>query len=400
MDLLGWLIFLFALLFSVMAHEAGHFATAKKFGMKATQFFVGFGPTLWSVRLGETEYGIKALPFGGFVKIIGMTSVEVVPPEDEPRAFRRFPGWQRVIVLSAGSAVHFILAFLLIFGLALGVGIENANSTQLGTISACVPANAAALNADAACPAGAGKSPAGIAGLRVGDEVTSFDGTRVANYTQLTTAIKRVKAGTTVPITVLRDGKSVTVHATLAAVHGRSGGFLGIAGASVFQSVSPLRAVTYAGSGFWQVLSGSAQEVGQLPAALPDLFKTGQGPGIDGGGQRDQHRWRGQRHRAGRRRPGGLAGQGQLRAAADRLAEHLLGRVQPAFRCCRWTAGTSRSSVYERIRSRIARWRRRPDPGMADYMKFIPVSFSLFSIIVLISVILILADIVNPVNIG
>ena len=230
MDLLGWLIFLFALLFSVMAHEAGHFLTAKKFGMKATQFFVGFGPTLWSVRLGETEYGIKAIPAGGFVKIIGMTSVEVVPPEDEPRAFRRFPGWQRVIVLSAGSAVHFILAFLLIFGLALGVGIENANSAQLGTISACVPANVTALNNDAACPANAAKSPAALAGLRVGDLVTSFDGTRVANYTQLTTAIKRVKAGTTIPITVLRHGKTVTLHATLAAVHGRSGGFLGIAG--------------------------------------------------------------------------------------------------------------------------------------------------------------------------
>src|SRR5258707_11431524 len=112
-----------------MAHEAGHFATAKRFGMKATQFFVGFGPTLWSVTRGETEYGIKALPLGGFVKITGMTSAEEVAPEDEPRAFRRFPGWQRVIVLAAGSAVHFILAFLLIFGLALGIGIVNNNST-------------------------------------------------------------------------------------------------------------------------------------------------------------------------------------------------------------------------------------------------------------------------------
>ena len=102
MDALGWLIFLVALLLSVMLHEAGHFVMAKKFGMKATSFFVGFGPTVWSTWRGETEYGIKALPLGGFVKIVGMTSMDDVNPEDEPRSFRRAPGWQRLIVLAAG----------------------------------------------------------------------------------------------------------------------------------------------------------------------------------------------------------------------------------------------------------------------------------------------------------
>ena len=119
--LLGILIFVGALLFSIMLHEAGHFVTAKKFGMKVTQFFVGFGQTLWSRRKGETEYGIKAIPAGGFVKIVGMTDMEDVAPDDEPRSFRRQPGWQRIIVLAAGSFMHFVLAFLLIFGLALGV---------------------------------------------------------------------------------------------------------------------------------------------------------------------------------------------------------------------------------------------------------------------------------------
>ena len=120
MDLLGWLIFLFALLFSVMLHESGHFVTAKRFGMKCTRYFIGFGPTVWSTQRGETEYGIKALPVGGFVKIVGMTSMDDVDPEDEPRSFRRAPGWQRLIVLAAGSFMHFVLAALLIFGLALG----------------------------------------------------------------------------------------------------------------------------------------------------------------------------------------------------------------------------------------------------------------------------------------
>ena len=136
MDLIGWVIFLVALLFSVMLHETGHFVTAKKFGMKATRYFVGFGPTLWSTRRGETEYGIKALPVGGFVKIIGMHSLDDVDdPADEPRSFRSHPAWQRIVVLCAGSFMHFVLAFVLIFGLALGIGIENDNTTQLGTIS-------------------------------------------------------------------------------------------------------------------------------------------------------------------------------------------------------------------------------------------------------------------------
>ena len=92
MDLIGWVIFIVALLFSVMLHETGHFVTAKKFGMKVTRYFVGFGPTIWSTWRGETEYGIKALPFGGFVKIIGMHSLDdVADPADEPRSFRRHP---------------------------------------------------------------------------------------------------------------------------------------------------------------------------------------------------------------------------------------------------------------------------------------------------------------------
>src|ERR1039457_4494200 len=147
-SLLGWVIFIVALLFSVMLHEFGHFATAKKFGMKVTQYFVGFGTTLWSMKRGETEYGIKALPFGGFVKITGMTSMDEVDPADEPRSFRRHPAWQRLIVLFAGSFMHFVLAFVLLFLVGAVIGQEtNSTTTQLGPIAACVPANAKAFSA-------------------------------------------------------------------------------------------------------------------------------------------------------------------------------------------------------------------------------------------------------------
>src|SRR5579859_7078920 len=116
--LLGVVIFVFALLVSVMLHEAGHFLTAKKFHMKVTQYFVGFGPTLWSRMRGETEYGVKALPLGGFVKITGTTSMDEVNPADEPRTLRAHPAWQRAIVWAAGSFMHFAFAFLLLVILA------------------------------------------------------------------------------------------------------------------------------------------------------------------------------------------------------------------------------------------------------------------------------------------
>ena len=327
MDLIGWVIFIVALLFSVMLHETGHFVTAKKFGMKVTRYFVGFGPTIWSTWRGETEYGIKALPFGGFVKIVGMTSLDEVDPADEPRSFRRHPAWQRIIVLCAGSFMHFVLAFLLIFGLVLGVGIENDNTTQLGTISACVASSITAL-ANGTCTASNPPSPAKLAGLRPGDKVIAFDGTPVSNWTQLGNAIRRARPGSRVTITVLRDGKTLTLHTTLAAVKGRSGGYLGIAPTVVFQPANPVRAVQYTGSAFGQVIVGSVKAVAALPGGAAEAVQ--QGPGEHGRRAGQQRGRRGRGHRDGGGRQRRLAVQGQLRAAAHRLAQHLRRRLQHA----------------------------------------------------------------------
>ena len=125
MSAVGIVAFVLALLISVVLHEAGHFAFAKKFGMKATQFFVGFGPTVWSRQKGETEYGLKAIPAGGYVKIIGMTDLEEVEPDDEPRAFYRQPPGKRAIVLVAGSATHIVIAVVLLYAAVLIGGVIN-----------------------------------------------------------------------------------------------------------------------------------------------------------------------------------------------------------------------------------------------------------------------------------
>ncbi len=397
MDLIGWVIFLVALLFSVMLHETGHFVMAKKFGMKVTRYFVGFGPTLWSTRRGETEYGIKALPFGGFVKIIGMHSLDDVDdPADEPRSFRRQPAWQRIVVLCAGSFMHFVLAFLLIFGLALGIGIENENTTQLGTISTCVAANTTQLN-NGTCTASDQASPAKLAGLRLGDQVTAFNGKPVSNWNQLGNAIRKAPAGSTADITVKRDGKTLTLHATLATVSGRSGAYLGIAPAVVFQLVNPVRAAQYAGSAFGQVLVGSAKAVGALPGALPKLFSKDRGSTAAG----QVSSVVGAAEATGTAVAANVGWQYKVSFVLLLIAS--LNIFVGAFNMLPLLpldGGHVAVVVWERIRAWFARLRGRPDPGLVDMTKLLPVSFSIFMVLMFFGIALILADIVNPVNIA
>ena len=397
MDLIGWVIFLVALLFSVMLHETGHFVMAKKFGMKATRYFVGFGPTLWSIRRGETEYGIKALPVGGFVKIIGMHSLDDVDdPADEPRSFRRHPAWERIVVLCAGSFMHFVLAFLLIFGLALGIGISNDTTTQLGTVSTCAPANTTQLS-NGTCTASDPSSPAKLAGLRAGDQVTAFNGKPMSNWNQLGDAIRKAPASSTATITVERDGKPLTLHATLASVSGRSGAYLGIAPAVVFQTVNPIRAVQYAGSAFGQVVVGSVKAVGALPGALPKLFSkdrantaAGQVSSVVGAAEA-----------TGAAVAANVGWQYKVSFVLLLIAS--LNIFVGAFNLLPLLpldGGHVAVIVWERIRAWFARLRGRPDPGLVDMAKVLPVSFSIFMVLMFFGVALILADIVNPVNIA
>jgi membrane-associated protease RseP (regulator of RpoE activity) len=397
MDLIGWVIFIVALLFSVMLHETGHFVLAKKFGMKATRYFVGFGPTIWSTWRGETEYGIKAIPLGGFVKIVGMHSLDDPDdPEDEARSFRRQPAWQRILVLAAGSFMHFLLAFLLIAGLALGVGIANENTTQLGPISPCVASSVAALDAGT-CYAADPASPAKRAGLQAGDTVVAFDGKPVNTWTQLGDAIRSQPVGSPATITVLRHGKRLTLHTTLASVRGRSGAYLGISATVVFQVASPFGAIDYAGTSIGQVLAGSAKAVAALPSALPDLFNkdredtaAGQVSSVVGAAEA-----------TGAAVAANVGWQYKVSFVLLLIAS--LNIFVGAFNMLPLLpldGGHIAVIVYERIRAGIARLRGRPDPGLVNMAKLLPVSFSLFMVLVFFGVVLILADIVNPVNIA
>jgi membrane-associated protease RseP (regulator of RpoE activity) len=397
MDLIGWVIFIVALLFSVMLHETGHFVMAKRFGMKCTRYFVGFGPTLWSTWRGETEYGIKALPLGGFVKIIGMHSLDDIDdPADEPRSFRRQPAWQRIVVLCAGSFMHFVLAFLLIAGLALGIGIENDNTTQLGTVTACVASSTAQLN-NGTCTASDKASPAKLAGLRVGDQVTAFDGTPVTTWTQLGNLIRGKPAGSVSTITVRRAGQTLTLHTTLAAVPGRSGAYLGIAPGVVFSPASPFRAVTYAGSSFEQVIVGSAKAVAALPAALPKDF--GKNRADSTGGQVTSVI--GAADATGQAVAANVGWQYKVSFVLLLIASlNIFVGVFNMLPLLPLDGGHVAVVIWERIRAAFARLRRRPDPGLVDMAKLLPVSFSIFMVVMVFALILVAADIVNPLNIA
>jgi membrane-associated protease RseP (regulator of RpoE activity) len=395
MDLIGWVIFIVALLFSVMLHETGHFVLAKRFGMKVTRYFVGFGPTLWSTQRGETEYGVKALPLGGFVKIVGMHSLDdPEDPADEPRSFRRAPAGQRIAVLCAGSFMHFLLAFLLVFGLALGVGIENESTTKLGTISTCVPSGLTAMS-NGTCTASDHASPASQVGLRAGDTVVAFNGQPVSNWTELGNAIRDAPPGSPATITVRRDGKLLTLHTTLASVTGRSGAFLGIEPAVVFQVPSPLGAVSYAGSAFAQVVDGSVHAVAALPAALPKLFSKNRSStaGADVGSVV------GAAEATGAAVAANWGWQYKVSFVLLLIASlNIFVGLVNLLPLLPMDGGHVAVIIYERIRAWLARLRGRPDPGLVDMAKLLPVSFSLFMVIIVVSVMLILADIVNPVN--
>jgi membrane-associated protease RseP (regulator of RpoE activity) len=252
------LIVIVAIIVMVMIHELGHLLAAKRGGMKVTEYFVGFGPRLWSIKRGETEYGIKAIPAGGYVKIPGMTNLEEVAPEDEPRAYRNQPFRYRLLVAVAGSAMHFIMAFLLLLGLLAFVGVGNTNQTQIaGFVNLGGVAN-----------------PAQAGGMHAGDVVVSVNGKPIGgNVNGLAKAI-RTNQGR--PITVVVDRAGHRLQLTVTPVDGRTvhekgvtapkgsapDGLIGVDLTNPTQTMNPIHAVGTSvvdmGSVTWQSLRGVA----------------------------------------------------------------------------------------------------------------------------------------------
>ena len=246
------LIVVVALIAMVMLHEFGHLVTAKWGHMKVTEYFLGFGPRLWSVRRGETEYGIKAIPAGSYVKILGMTSAEEVDPEDEPRTYRQQPFHNRLLVGVAGSAMHGVMAFVLLWGLFAFIGAPQGNTVAIAGFSSFAH----------------GVDPARAAGIRPGDVVVAIDGTRVVSADTLQRIVSH-HAGTPVTVVVARGRGHHTVVVTPqadVAVRGANGR-IGVVLTHPVQTSGPLRSLGDAGRQLGVAITGSVTGLGQVFSA-------------------------------------------------------------------------------------------------------------------------------------
>jgi len=287
-SLLGITLFVLALMLAIFLHEGGHFTTAKLFGMKVERFFLGFGPTIWSFRRGETEYGIKAFPLGGFCKIAGMSPYEndgnfleedrsadpAATPTPPERQFRNKPAWQRSIVLAAGSITHFIVAILLIWMVLVAIGIGTGQVTT--TID-----NTVALD-------GGQRSPAQIAGLRSGDQIVAVAGTPVSTFEQLR-AVLQSKGDQPITIEYVRDGERRSTTVTPVNQNGR--GFLGFQPSEETRRTGVLAAIPESMKLFWDTTVATVKGLGGFVTGLADRISAPEpapaGSGSGGGGVRD-----------------------------------------------------------------------------------------------------------------
>jgi len=253
----GILFFIAAILFVVMVHETGHFLVAKLFGFKATKFFLGFGPTLWSTQRGETEYGVKAFPLGGFVKIVGMSPYEEIEPEDEPRSYPNKPRWQRALLLVAGSATHWVVALILLMIVAVGLGIPRI-STEIARVVEETPDGAV--------------TAASLSDLQEGDRIIATGGQEVSEWGEVVAYIE-ARGNETGAFTIEREGEVMELQIPLgraitrdeeivaAAAPGddireprpgeKLAGFLGVSPEGKVERVGPIEGVKFSGSTTW-----------------------------------------------------------------------------------------------------------------------------------------------------
>jgi membrane-associated protease RseP (regulator of RpoE activity) len=407
----GIILFALGILISVALHEAGHMWSARAFGMKVTRYFIGFGPTLFAFRRGEVEYGLKAIPAGAFVNIVGMTPLDEVEPEDAEKVFWKRPLWKRTIVLSAGSLTHFILGFVLLWITAVFVGLPNPvvadydatkHAAVLGAVNECVPANPDSV--DCSLANGDPKSPAAAAGLKAGDKITSFAGQATPTYGDLVTLVRKTAAGPQ-QLTYVRDGRTVTTTITVirrnldigtTEKHNvQSVGFLGVApkgsDAPLTVTYGPIDGIGQATSYTGQIFAGTFTAIGHFPEKIPKLWDALMGQ------QRDPET---PVSVVGASRIGGEVVERGVWPIFFLLLANLnffIG-VFNLFPLLPLDGGHIAIAWFERVRSWLAAKLGRPDPGRVDYTKLLPVTYAVVLIFGGITLLTVATDIINPIT--
>jgi membrane-associated protease RseP (regulator of RpoE activity) len=288
--IIGVVLFALCIGASLALHEAGHLLSAKAFGMKVRRYFIGFGPRVWSFRRGETEYGLKAVPVGGFCEIAGMTTLDEVDPEDEPRAMWRQKTWKRTVVMATGPFTHFLLGFVVLYVMAVTFGLPNvAEKPVLSQVSACVhDATTNAQVVEQTCRPGE-SGPAQAAGLRGGDEVVSVGGVSTPTWSAMVEKIQHSEGPT--PFVVRRGDQTLRltvdiprVDRPVTSTDGRTEiAQVGVAGVSATTSFDYTAwsavggTVSFAGDLFGQTFQKLVQFPQRIPAVINAIF----------GGERD-----------------------------------------------------------------------------------------------------------------
>ncbi|MEY3215252.1 MAG: hypothetical protein RLZZ82_486 [Actinomycetota bacterium] len=380
MELLGILAFVVALLFSVMVHEFGHYITARRYGMWVSEFFVGFGKRLWSVQRGETEFGVKAIPAGGYCKIEGMAPNDEMPAGQEDRAFYKASSGKKLIVLGAGSFLHFVLGFVLLFTLFAGIGTNQV----LPVINEVVP-----------------NSAAQAAGIRAGDEVVSINGKRVTEWYKDVEVI-RESQGRELSLVLNRNGEeiSVTASARLTDIDGSKRYVLGIVNDVGLKRSGLLLSIKNSAIVTRDFLTESVRSLGKLPEKIPALWGA-----TVRGEERDANGLVGV---VGVARVSGEAVGSDKLTPLERLATFVLivaslnifVGVFNLLPILPLDGGHMAVAIADEIRAFLARLRGRPRPAPIDVTVLTPITMVVFVVLATLTLLLLVADVINPVTLN
>ena len=431
---IGVILFVLGLLFSIAWHELGHLTFAKIFRVRVTQYMVGFGRTLFSRRRGETEYGFKAIPLGGYIRMVGMVppgrdqqgrlrgpSTTAMGPAgmfrqliedsragdraqvtelDDGRQFYQLHPFKRIVIMFAGPFQNLVLAVVIFIVLVVGLGVPTTVPT-VAAVSQCV---LPATSTSTTCAPGDQATPAAIAGLKPGDKIVDFAGTPISSWDQMRDEI-RASAGQTVAVTYERNGVRTTVQVpivsnTLAVFDANGsqtgttvGGFLGITAATVYQTQSVGSAFAMTG----RFIGSAAHAVVTIPARIPALWDS-----IFNGKARPQNS------------PVGIVGAGEISGqilASDTGTKdkiELFLQLLAGFNMSLFLlnmlpllpldGGHILGAVIEWVRRGWSKIRRTSDPGPFDVAKLMPVAYVVALLFIGLSVLTLVADVVNPVK--